>query len=121
MTLGEVITEYRISHNISGRTFAKLSGLSNTYIATLEKGITPRGDVPIPSIETYKSVASAMGLSLDELIRKVDDLVAVNYEPEESLTDSEMKLIQLFRMIPEEDQPLVLGMIRAALNSKGLL
>ena len=35
------------------------------------------------------------------------------------LTEGEQMLLELFRQVPEEQQQLVLGMIRAALNTKG--
>ena len=39
----------------------------------------------------------------------------------EQVTESEKLLLDLFRFIPEEEQQMVLNMIRAALGSKGLL
>ena len=35
------------------------------------------------------------------------------------LTEGEQMLLKLFRQVPEDQQQLVLGMIRAALNTKG--
>lgn len=37
----------------------------------------------------------------------------------ESLTDGEKMLLELFRLVPEKDQQIVLEMIRAALKTKG--
>lgn len=43
-----------------------------------------------------------------------------NTPPEEPvLSEGEKILLDLFRQVPEEQQQLVLGMIRAALNTKG--
>ena len=43
-----------------------------------------------------------------------------NSPPEEPvLSEGEKMLLDLFRQVPEEQQQLVLGMIRAALNTKG--
>ena len=43
-----------------------------------------------------------------------------NTPPEESeLSEGEKLLLDLFRQVPEDHQQLVLGMIRAALNTKG--
>jgi hypothetical protein len=40
--------------------------------------------------------------------------------PEElTLSEGEKMLLNLFRQVPEDQQQLVLGMIRAALNTKG--
>ncbi len=77
MTLGEVITEYRVNHSLSMDKFAELSGLSKAYISMLEKNRTQRGKEPSPSIDVYRSVAAALGISVDELIRKVDGKIAL--------------------------------------------
>ena len=53
--------------------FAQLSGLSKSYISVLERNITPHGNQPSPGIDTYRAVAKALGLDVNELIRTVDD------------------------------------------------
>lgn len=73
MTLGEVIYNYRKKHGLSMDKFADLSGLSKAYISILERNRTPRGSVPSPSIDTYRNVAKAVDMDVDELIRLVDD------------------------------------------------
>lgn len=77
MTLGEVIAEYRVNHSLSMDKFAELSGLSKAYISMLEKNRTQRGKEPSPSIDVYRSVAAALGISVDELIRKVDGKISL--------------------------------------------
>ena len=43
-----------------------------------------------------------------------------NNSPEETeLSEGEKMLLDLFRQVPEDQRQLVLGMIRAALNTKG--
>ena len=73
MTLGEVIYNYRKKHGLSMDKFSDLSGLSKAYISILERNRTPRGSVPSPSIDTYRNVAKAVDMDVDELIRLVDD------------------------------------------------
>lgn len=71
MKLGEIVRNYREENRLSMRDFAKKSGLSSGYISMLEKDRNPRNGKPIaPSIETYDCVATAMGISLDELLRR---------------------------------------------------
>lgn len=72
MTLGDVIYEYRMQHNISMDKFSELSGISKGYISMLEKNQTQRGDEPTPSIDMYRNVAKAIGVDVDELIRMVE-------------------------------------------------
>ena len=73
MKLGEIVRNYREENRLSMRDFAKKSGLSSGYISMLEKDRNPRNGKPIvPSIETYDCVATAMGISLDELLRRAN-------------------------------------------------
>lgn len=81
MTLGDVIAEYRKSTGMSMERFAELSGMSKAYISILERNKTPRGDEPSPSFEKYRSVANAVGLDVDELIRKVDGKISFTSSP----------------------------------------
>lgn len=41
MTLGEIIVKYRLEHGLSQRQFALRCGLSNGYIAMIEKNRNP--------------------------------------------------------------------------------
>ena len=61
MVLGNLIKEYRSSHNLSLRDFAQLCGLSHTYISALEKNIDPRTGKPIaPTLDSVKYISNAM-------------------------------------------------------------
>lgn len=74
MFLGELIKKYRNDNEISMRDFSKLCGLSHTYIAALEKNIDPRTGKPIaPTLDTVKSVAKALNISIDELLKILDN------------------------------------------------
>lgn len=73
MTLGEIIKKYRDDNVMSMDSFARLSGLSKSYISVLERNITPHGNQPSPGIDTYRAVAKALGIDVNELIRAVDD------------------------------------------------
>lgn len=77
MTLGDIISEYRKNTGMSMERFAETAGISKAYVSMLERNRTQRGDEPSPSIETYRSVARAIGLDVDELIRKVDGKVSI--------------------------------------------
>lgn len=77
MTLGDIIFQYRTKHGLSQRKFAEISGLSNGYISILEKNQTPRGDEPVPTLDTYRKVAAALSIDIDALIRMVDGKVSL--------------------------------------------
>lgn len=73
MTLGDIIKRYRDDRTMSMDSFAQLSGLSKSYISVLERNKTPHGNKPAPGIDTYRAVAKALGIDVNELIRAVDD------------------------------------------------
>ena len=73
MTLGEIVRTYRTTHHLTLPQFADRALLSKGYISMLEKGRHPRNGKPIqPSLETYDSIAHAMGMARDELIARTN-------------------------------------------------
>lgn len=75
MTLGDVIKTYREEHDLSQRQFALKCNISNGYISMLEKGENPKTHEPImPSLAALKAIASAMEMSLNELLSQADDM-----------------------------------------------
>ena len=79
MTIGDVIRAYRERESLSQRQFALRCGLSNGYIAMLERNVNPSTGKPIePGIIQVRSIAHAMGLTLDELVRMVDGNIRVS-------------------------------------------
>lgn len=106
MKLGEMIKAYRHEHKISQRQFALRCNVSNGYISMLENGKNPKTDEPIvPSITILKSIASAMSMSLNDLLTDADDMpVVVNLHPHyfiPELTKHEIDIIQHLRLEPE--------------------
>lgn len=79
MTLGDVIYEYRMKHNISMDKFSEMSGISKGYISMLEKNKTQRGDEPSPSFEMYRNVAKTIGMDVDALIRTVEGKISLSF------------------------------------------
>lgn len=75
MEIGKLIKDYREKNKISQRQFAITCGVSNGYISMLEEGKNPKTKEPIvPSMATMKKIATAMGLTLNELMDAVDDM-----------------------------------------------
>lgn len=73
MTVGDLIAKFREEHHMSQRKFATLCGLSNGYIWMIEKNLNPQtGRPPEISPEALKAIAETMGMTMDELARKVD-------------------------------------------------
>ena len=95
MTLGEVISNYRKTHSMSMDKFAGASGLSKAYISILERNRTTRGSVPVPSIDTFRAVAKAVGMDVDELIRAVDDKIRLGAEATAPESDPSGAVVRL--------------------------
>ncbi len=80
MSLSEFLKNYRLDHNMSMDDFAQRSGLSKPYISMLEKNRNSKnGKAITPSIRTYKKIATAVGLSVDNLMRMLngDEMVSL--------------------------------------------
>lgn len=75
MNLGDLIREYRDSHELSQRQFANQCDLSNGYISILEKGVNPNTGKPVtPTLPQLKKLADGMSMTLSELFDKIDDM-----------------------------------------------
>lgn len=75
MTLGQVIKKYREEHELSMADFARLSGMSKSYVAALERDKHPKtGKKILPSTETVKSAAEAMGMTVARLRTIIEPL-----------------------------------------------
>ncbi len=83
MTLGEIIREYRAEHLLSQEAFAELSGISKGYVSMLENNKNPRSGLPItPTVSVVAKAARAMGLTSDDLVRRMDGAPAEDDFPE---------------------------------------
>ena len=106
MLLGDVIYNYRARHKLTLKDFSIISNLSVSYINQLEKNRNPKTNEPIvPSLETFSKVASAMGISLDQLLSIVDENQPVGLQqstvssPDIGLSASEQALLECYRSL----------------------
>lgn len=76
MTLGELIKDYRKKNgDISQRKFAEKCGISNGYIAMIERNENPKTKEPIqPTLKILKQISNGMGITVSDLMEKVDDM-----------------------------------------------
>lgn len=75
MKLGDFVRDYRIAHDLSQRQFALICGVSNGTISNLESGINPNTGKPItPTMDLVKKLATAMCMTMTELMTVVDDM-----------------------------------------------
>lgn len=106
MKLSELVKNYRMEHGLSQREFAARAHLTGGYIWMLETK-NPKTKRPIkPSLDSLDGLAKAMNMTLDELIRSVDDmpvsLVPEKYE--ETLSEDERAILELYRQASPEDR-----------------
>ena len=68
-----------------------------------------------PRIDKIELMANYFGILKSDLIEETEDKKSSSDELQ--LTEGEKQVLELFRAIPEDQQPVVLAMIRAALCS----
>lgn len=124
MHIGEYIKNYLDEHQMSQRQFAKKCDLSNGYISMLINNVNPRTKKPlVPSIEALISISRGMGVSLDELFEKTDD-IAVDISTIKSLPIAKgsngrvTEFIELFSQLSAEQQSLIIAQIRGILSNQ---
>ena len=93
----------------SQREMAELVGVSSS---TFNEWLKAK---KYPRIDKIEFMANYFGILKSDLIEEEEDK---KISPdEEGLTEGEKQVLELFRAIPEDQQPVVLAMIRAALCS----
>ena len=131
MKLGDLITEYRRTHDLSQRQFALACGLSNGYISMLEKGENPATKKPLtPTIPILKKLANGMGITLMELFEQVDNIpIDLSSSDDAScLIDSEVdysptmhRLLNVFSQLTAEQQEAVIAYAQGLLDAPRLI
>lgn len=89
-------------------------GVSNTAYSNYETGYRePRSDF-------WANASDVFGVTVEYLIGRTDEPYKKAPLPRE-LTEAEKDVLTLFNLIPDEDKPMITNVIRAALQSRGLL
>lgn len=73
MKLSEIVKRYREEHGLSLRAFAERVGVSHNAIANIENERNSHGNPFVPTMETLVGIASAMGISLNDLLHMMGD------------------------------------------------
>lgn len=84
-------------------------GFANGYIGQLRKGTFPA--------DRLQAIADYFGVTTDYLLGTETKKEPLTVDGEK-LSDAEVDLIELFRQVPEDQQRLVLQMIRVALENR---
>jgi transcriptional regulator with XRE-family HTH domain len=119
-TVGERILQRRRELGLTQEELAKRMGYkSKSTINKIEMGIN---DIPQSKIVKFAEVLATTPSFLmgwEELPKLNLQLFTEGNSPEEpKLTEGEKKLIELFRLVPDDKQQMVLQMIEVALKTK---
>lgn len=113
MHLGELIKAYREKNHLSMQAFADMALLSKGYISMLEKNQHPQSHRKLaPSLDTCQKIASAMNLTLDELIAALHDSQPIQLEhfsEKEALSQTEQRLLAYVQLLNQSGQELLLS------------
>lgn len=123
MTLGQIIRAYRADNKVTLKEFATKAGISIQYVSLLELNRKPHGKKVCPSLQVYYGCATAMGLSIDELLVQIDDdeLIALIPNGAERIRQDRMTELQMiYDQLPQSAKDDVLEYARWQLDkSKG--
>lgn len=112
-TVGENILRMRKRLGLTQEELAKRMGYkSKSTINKIELGIN---DIPQSKIVQF---ANVLGTTPAHLMGWNDEEIETNSPEEPKLSEGEKIMLDLFRRVPNEQQQLVLQMIRAALGSQ---
>ena len=119
MRLSEILIEYRKEHGLSQRQFAAMCGISHGYLSMIEgeenQHTKKKANV---SLGKLHKIASGMGITLHDLLKKVDDMrVSMEYDndfaPTDEISEGERLLLKLFRQLDDNEKDLFLDVLRA--------
>ncbi|MHB8147503.1 MAG: helix-turn-helix domain-containing protein [Vulcanimicrobiaceae bacterium] len=69
ITLGTVLRDARLAAGLSTRDLERVTGISNGQISKVEGGVRPD-----PSFRTVMRLARGIGISLDDLVARIEGL-----------------------------------------------
>ena len=115
-TLYEKIIELCEIKGVRGSKMCLDLGLSKSTLSDMKHGRT-KGI----STNTAQKIANYFGVTVGYLLGEEEEQKEKSPSQSDELSEALDGLIKLFNQIPEESQPMVLEMIRAALKSQGLV
>ena len=108
--ISKKIKQLRLENNMTLEEVANIVGVGKSTVRKWETGmITNMGRDKIPLLAKALGTTPAYLMGWNEPKDKKQDI---------TLTDGEQMLLDLFRLVPEDKQQMVLQMIRAALSTK---
>ena len=113
MNIGKRIKHRRKEIGMSADKLGEILGKDRSTIYRYEKG-----DIENLPLDILQPIAQALNTTPQYLMGWHEDDQKNTPSEEPKLTEGEKELLSLFRQVPEDQQQLVLGMIRVALSTK---
>ena len=114
--MGDIVTTIENllkSHGISGAKMCLDLGMSKSFLTELRKGRAKS-----VKAETAQKIADYFGVTVEYLLGKEEKPTDTGEQKETpdqpELTEDEKELLEFYRLVPEEDRPMVLEMIKVA-------
>ena len=109
-SFGEIVKAYREKNNLSMAEFAQRAGISKAYIGVLERGENyETGKAVAPSIKMLSKLASAMCMTLSELLEAAPNSSVATTERiqptatvDDGLDEKKRQLIDTILRLPPE-------------------
>lgn len=102
MKLSEIVKAYRAENNVTMQRLADESGLSKGLISQIENEVARRqgGASSVPKLSTLRGLAHGMGISVQELMEKMDAdvIVSLNAGEIEPAQEVSVKYADFFRL-----------------------
>lgn len=114
MQFAEILSKLMQEKEVTAYRIGKDTGISNRLITYWKDG------EKMPGAENLKRLANYFCVSTDYLLGK-EQKEKPTLVSKDELNDAEKSLLKLFRLVPSENQDMILQMIEAALKSQGLL
>lgn len=99
--------------NISGRDQKEIAKVVGVAPSTFNEWVKGK---KYPRIDKIELLANYFGILKSDLIEEHNDKKDISHTI--AVTEGEQMMLDLFRLIPEDKQQMVLQMIRAALSTK---
>ncbi len=111
--LGMKIKQLRLERRMTLEQVGDIVGVGKSTVRKWEQGT-----IANMGRDKIARLANALGTTPAYLMGWKEKTDSNNSPNELRLTEGEEKLVELFRLVPEEQQEMVLDMIRVALNRK---
>lgn len=114
--IGERIKKLRLQWGLTQRELSEIVNKSESAVRMWELGKSE------PDIETINMLAKVFVVTTDQILTGSTPVLNDTTIPEkENLSEGERMMLEVFRLVPDDQQKHVIEMIRTTLKMQGLL